>query len=218
MPFVCGGQSDQPKQCRSAAPRAWPLILQSNVQLSSGIAFGSDCQITCRGPNLDSNFNSSAWPTSVQQVVKVFCSKIPEKTMWSLDSFKMKFVSNPHPRGCVNATKQLSASRLLPTKYFIYSHWSSKWSKKIYFRRPTQRLTKQNCHSLDFSSWAILLYSLAARKGTHWLANQALNGWVTWVTSSHCMRFWQWQLLGLKKKQEHIFTTGQNSIKYHHTL
>ena len=61
-PCVCARPSDPPKLCRSAAQRAWPLILQSKLRLSSGIAFGSDCQMTRRGLNLDSNLNSAAWP------------------------------------------------------------------------------------------------------------------------------------------------------------
>ena len=48
----------------SAAPTAQPLILQLNLQLSHGIVFWSDCQMICRGSNLDSNLTSAAWPTS----------------------------------------------------------------------------------------------------------------------------------------------------------
>ena len=48
-----------PKLCRCAAPRARPLILI----LSSGIASGSDCQMTCRDSNLDSYLNSASLPT-----------------------------------------------------------------------------------------------------------------------------------------------------------
>ena len=35
----------------------------TNLRLSSGITLGSDCQMTCKGLNLDSNLNSAAWPT-----------------------------------------------------------------------------------------------------------------------------------------------------------
>ena len=38
---VCARPSDPPKQCRRAAPRAWPLILPSkHIRLPSGTAFG----------------------------------------------------------------------------------------------------------------------------------------------------------------------------------
>ena len=44
-------------------------------RLSSGRAFGSDCQMTGRGLNLDSNLNSAAWPTSCRGFI---CSETPE--------------------------------------------------------------------------------------------------------------------------------------------
>ena len=45
------------------------------IQLSSGIAFGSDCQMTGRGSNLESNLNSAAWPTDYKGFI---CSEVPE--------------------------------------------------------------------------------------------------------------------------------------------
>ena len=44
-PYVCARPSDPPNLCRSAAPRAWPLILPLNLLLSSRIAFGRNCQM-----------------------------------------------------------------------------------------------------------------------------------------------------------------------------
>ena len=35
---------------------------RQNILFSSGIAFGSNCQISSRGLNLDSNLNSASWP------------------------------------------------------------------------------------------------------------------------------------------------------------
>ena len=60
---VCALPSYQPKLCWSAAPRALHLIFCQNLPLSFGIAFGSDCQMTSRGSNFDSNMNFAAWPT-----------------------------------------------------------------------------------------------------------------------------------------------------------
>ena len=56
-----------------------------NLQLSSGIAFGSDCQMASRGLNLDSNLKSAAWPKGCKGFI---CSKVPKSTVWSLNSFK----------------------------------------------------------------------------------------------------------------------------------
>ena len=50
----------------------WLCSQNFSSQLSSGIAFGSDCHITCRGSILDSNLNSAAWPTSFKGFI---CSK-----------------------------------------------------------------------------------------------------------------------------------------------
>ena len=41
-----------------------------NFLLSSGIALGNNCQMTCRGLNLDSNLNSAAWPTRFTDFMK----------------------------------------------------------------------------------------------------------------------------------------------------
>ena len=50
---------------------AWALpqelshwLCSQNLRLSSGIALGSDCQMACRGLNLNSNLISASWPTS----------------------------------------------------------------------------------------------------------------------------------------------------------
>ena len=63
-PCVCARPSNRPS-CAGARPQElgrWFCPL--NLRLSSGTAFGSDCQMTGRGSNLDSNLNSAAWPTS----------------------------------------------------------------------------------------------------------------------------------------------------------
>ena len=52
----------QPAQeCLRSAP-SWFCPL--NLRLPSGTAFESDCQMTGRGSNLDSNVKSASWPTS----------------------------------------------------------------------------------------------------------------------------------------------------------
>ena len=49
--------------CAGALPQELGHLFCSRILLlSSGVAFGSDCQMTCRGLNLDSNLNSAAWP------------------------------------------------------------------------------------------------------------------------------------------------------------
>ena len=45
---VCACLFCLPKPCQSTAPRAWPLILQSET-CNCGKAFWNDCQMTCRG-------------------------------------------------------------------------------------------------------------------------------------------------------------------------
>ena len=55
-----------------------------NFRLFSGIAFGSDCQVTCRGSNLDSNLKLAAWPTGCRGFIS---SEVPKSTVWSLNSF-----------------------------------------------------------------------------------------------------------------------------------
>ena len=64
------------KLCRGTAPRAHPFICRQNFRLPSGTSFGSDWQMTCRSSNLDSNWNSAAWPTSYKSLIS--SSEIPE--------------------------------------------------------------------------------------------------------------------------------------------
>ena len=62
--------------CAGARPQEFcNWLCCQNLWLSSGIAFGSDCQMTSRGLNLDSNLNSSAWPTGCKGFI---CSETPE--------------------------------------------------------------------------------------------------------------------------------------------
>ena len=65
-PCVCARPSDLRQPCRSAAPRAWPLILPSKPSITFWNSLWRDCQMTGRGSNLDSNLNSAAWPMSCQ--------------------------------------------------------------------------------------------------------------------------------------------------------
>ena len=59
--------------------RAEPLIVAfKNLLLSSGIALGSDCQITDKSLNLDSNLIPDTWPKSCKGLI---CSKIPKKIL-----------------------------------------------------------------------------------------------------------------------------------------
>ena len=64
LPCVCACQSDLHKQSLRAAPRAWQLILPSKPSITFWNSLQKDCQMTCRGLNLDSNLNCAAWPTS----------------------------------------------------------------------------------------------------------------------------------------------------------
>ena len=59
-PCVCARPSDPRKQSQRAAPRAWPLILPSKPSITFWNSLRRDCQMTCRGSNLDSNLNSAA--------------------------------------------------------------------------------------------------------------------------------------------------------------
>ena len=66
-------------QSRPSCARALPQELghcfcSQNLWLSSGMAFGSDCQMTDRGLNLDSNLNSAALLTSCKGFI---CSEVP---------------------------------------------------------------------------------------------------------------------------------------------
>ena len=66
-----------PKLCWSAAQELCHWFCSQNLmlQLSSGIAFVSDWQMTDRGLNLDSTLNSAAWPTCCKGSI---CSEVPE--------------------------------------------------------------------------------------------------------------------------------------------
>ena len=68
-PCVCARPSDPRKQSRRAAPRAWPLILPSKPSITFWNSLRRDCQMTCRGSNLDPNLNSAAWPTSCKDLI-----------------------------------------------------------------------------------------------------------------------------------------------------
>ena len=60
--------------CSGAQPQELVHWFSSqNLRLSSGIAFGSDFQMTGRGSNLDSNLNSAAWPTGCKGFI---CSEV----------------------------------------------------------------------------------------------------------------------------------------------
>ena len=63
-PCVCARLSDPHKQSQRAVQRAWQLILPSKPSIAFWNSLWKDCQMTCRGSNLDSNLNSAAWPTS----------------------------------------------------------------------------------------------------------------------------------------------------------
>ena len=60
-----------PKLCQTAAPTA----CSQTLRLSSGIACRSDCQMTCRGSNLDLDLNSATWPKGCKSFI---CSETPE--------------------------------------------------------------------------------------------------------------------------------------------
>ena len=71
--------------CAREQPQELGLwFCSQNLRLSSGIAFGSDCQMTSRGSNMDSNLNSVAWPMGCRAFI---CPKVPKSTVWSLNSF-----------------------------------------------------------------------------------------------------------------------------------
>ena len=59
--------------CAGARPQELNHWICSQIlRLSPGIAFGSECQM-CRGSNLDSNLNSSAWPTGCKGFLRINC-------------------------------------------------------------------------------------------------------------------------------------------------
>ena len=66
-PCVCARPSNQRKQSRRAAPRAWQLILPSKPSITVWNNVQRDCQMTGWGSNLDSNLNSAAQPTSCKE-------------------------------------------------------------------------------------------------------------------------------------------------------
>ena len=107
--------SDPLKLCLSAAQRLSDQELvnwfgSQNLRLSSGIAFHNDCQMACRGSNLDStgNLNSAAWPMGYRDFI---CSETPEESSINCVDFEF-FVerqnwgqlwvndTNPHPPDC----------------------------------------------------------------------------------------------------------------------
>ena len=67
---ACACQSHPPKQCQSAAPRAWPLILQSKPLIAFRNSLWSDDQTTRGG--LNSTRTRTAWPTSSNLLVQVY--------------------------------------------------------------------------------------------------------------------------------------------------
>ena len=56
------------------SPKLSHRFCSQNLWLPSWIAFGSDCQMICRGSNLDSILKSANWPTSCKGY---FSSQIP---------------------------------------------------------------------------------------------------------------------------------------------
>ena len=84
--FLCLSSPIWPAQAvpergpKSSANDDGHWFCRQNLQLSSGIAFGSDCQMIGRGSNLDSNLNSAAWPTGCRGFT---CSEIPKPTVWN---------------------------------------------------------------------------------------------------------------------------------------
>ena len=61
----------------SAIDFAVPL---SNPSIVFWKSLGCDCQMTCRGSNVDSNLNPAAWPTDCGGFI---CSEVPEYTVRS---------------------------------------------------------------------------------------------------------------------------------------
>ena len=85
-PSVCARPSYP--SCAGALPQElchW--IRSQNLRSSSGIAFGSDCQMTSRGSNLDSTWTlpPDQWVVMVLFAIKPQ-NKV-QKSVWSLNSF-----------------------------------------------------------------------------------------------------------------------------------
>ena len=80
--------------CAGARPKVrcnW--ICSQNLRLSSGTGFGSNCQMTDRGSNLDPNFNSAAWLTS--------CKDLPApKSLNKLSGVLFRSVENAEIEDC----------------------------------------------------------------------------------------------------------------------
>ena len=81
--------SDQRKVCQRAAPRGWPLTLQSKpliAFLNSFQKFWSYCQLTSRGLNLDPDLNSPPWPTRYKDFI---WSRRTYWIVWCLNSLEV---------------------------------------------------------------------------------------------------------------------------------
>ena len=76
-----------------------------NLWFPSGIALGSDCQMTGRGSNLDSNLNSAAWPTGCTGFI---CSIVSKWTVWSLNSLKTPKLRTTASWYCPDCPKPLT--------------------------------------------------------------------------------------------------------------
>ena len=96
--------------CASALPQELSHgFCNQTLQLSSRIAYGSDCQMTCRGLNLDSNLNSAAWPTVTNGLKRCYLLQNSRMTCVEFEFFlgpittpKLKIAvsadENPHPQ------------------------------------------------------------------------------------------------------------------------
>ena len=86
----------RPSGARALLQELCHWFCSQNLQFSSRIAFGRNCQMTCRGLNLDSNLNFSSWTSSDQRVAKVLSAPQSLKkvfVVWesSAESFPLNF-------------------------------------------------------------------------------------------------------------------------------
>ena len=114
-PCVCACQSDPPKLCWSAVLRAQPLILQSKPLI---FFFGSDCQMTSKGFNLDSNLNSATWPKG-SSCKGLICSKTQNNLcgIWKLEWVDSKQCWLPHIQPAAHSWDRQWAELDIRVKY-----------------------------------------------------------------------------------------------------
>ena len=175
-PIVVAPYGPTRQSCAAARPEELGNWTSSeNLRLSSQIVYGSDCQMTSRGSNLDSNLNSAAWPTGCKGFI---CSKIPEKSVWSLKFF-LGTLKTPKLRTGLS-WYQLSSTRLFPKVWF--SSFLPQREVNFKFFSSLERTAQvASC----FESSLYLLSPALIQKVRDMIQEQLLNEWI--MISMFCL-------------------------------